>query len=222
MRRFVLMIAVATLLAFSTAGLAQEKTVKVAILNIQAAIAQSNDGQQAAKQLQDRFGPKRAELEKQQQEINALQEQLRNQQKTLSDDARNKLLRTIDDKTRAFNRTNEDATADFQQAEQDAINEIGRKMMGVISEHAQKNGFALVLDVSSPQTPVLYADSAIDITQTIMELYNQASAKPTASAAPKAPATPAAPAAPAAAPAAQSAAPAAAPASGQTKPASTP
>lgn len=217
MKRRIPAIAIGFLVAFVAASQAQEKTPKVAILNIQIAIAQSNDGQKAAKQLQDRFGPKRAELEKQQQEINALQEQLRNQGKTLSDEARNKLLRAVDDKTRVFNRTNEDATTEFQTAEQDAINEIGRKMMGIISEHAQTNGYGLVLDVSSPQTPVLYADAGIDITETIIQLYNQSAANATGSSAPSAPAQPAAPA-PAAAPAATGTPSP----SGQTQPASTP
>ena len=161
---------------FPVAGIAQEKTPKIAILNIQQAIAQCNEGQQAAGQLQTKFGSKREELEKQQREINDLQNQLKNQDKTLSDDARNRLIRSIDEKTRIFNRTNEDATNEFQQAEQDAINEIGRKMIGVINDHAQKSGYTLVLDVSSPQTPVLYADASLDITQKVIELYNAASA----------------------------------------------
>lgn len=164
---------------------------KVGIINIQAAIAQSNEGQEAAKTLRDKFAPKRAELEKQQKDISDLQQQLRTQEKTLSDEARTKLLRTLDDKTRAFNRTNEDATSEFQQAEQDAINEIGRKMLGVISEYAEKNKYSLVLDVSSPQTPVLYAEAVLDITQEIINLHNQATAK-TASGPASAPATPAA------------------------------
>jgi len=162
---------------FPSATFAQEKPLKVAILNIQQAIAQCNEGQEAAKALQAKFAPKRADLEKQQREINDLQNQLRNQEKTLSDDSRNKMLRTIDDKTRVFNRANEDATSEFQQAEQDAINEIGRKMVGIISDHAQKNGYTIVMDVSSPQTPVLYADAAIDITPKIIELYNAATPK---------------------------------------------
>jgi len=162
---------------FPSATLAQEKPLKVAILNIQQAIAQCNEGQQAAKALQAKFAQPRADLEKQQREINDLQNQLRNQEKTINDDTRNKMLRTIDEKTRVFNRANEDATSEFQQAEQDAINEIGRKMLGIISDHAQKNGYTIVLDVSSPQTPVLYADSAIDITPKIIELYNAATPK---------------------------------------------
>ena len=172
------------MLCLGTSGFAQGNATKMAIINIQVAIAQSNDGQEAARQLQTRFGPKRTELETLQREITELQNQLRNQERTLSEEARNRMLRSIDDKTKALNRSNEDATAEFQQAEQDAINEIGRKMMGVVDEYAKKNSFSLILDVSSPQTPVLYADSAIDITPTVIELYNQATAKPAASAAP--------------------------------------
>jgi Skp family chaperone for outer membrane proteins len=198
MKRLVPGILTIILLAGATAVRAQGQGTKVAIINIQVAIAQSNDGQKAASALQTKFAPKQQELSKAQQEINALQDQLRNQEKTLNEDARNKLLRSIDDKTRAFNRTNEDVTHEFQTAEQDAINEIGQKMMNVLGEYAQKNSYGVVLDVSSQQTPVLYADPATDITKDIIDLYDQATATPAASTAPAAPA-PEAKAAPAAA-----------------------
>lgn len=162
----------ALLVVFSASGFAQDTAQKVAIIDIQAAIARSKDGQAAIRDLQDKFAPKRVELENQQREISDLQNQLRNQEKTLSDEARTRLLRTLDDKTRRLNRDNEDATVEFQQAQQDVINGIGRKILGVISEHAQKNGMDLVLDVSSPQTPILYANATIDITQAIIELYD--------------------------------------------------
>lgn len=208
MKRLIPGIVMGCLLA-GMASQAQEKASKVAIINIQVAIAQSNDGQQAAKKIQAKFAPKQQELTKAQQEITALQDQLKNQEKTLSDDARNKLLRSIDDKTRVFNRSNEDATAEFQTAEQDAINEIGRKMMNVVSEYAKKNNYDLVLDVSSPQTPVLYADPVNDITKAILELYDQATAMPASGSAPAASTEPTA--APAAAAPAGGAAPATTP-----------
>src|SRR3972149_10365219 len=157
MKRVVPGVLTTILFAGAAVGMAQEKASKVAIINIQIAIAQSNDGQKAAQGIQAKFAPKQQELTKAQQEITTLQDQLRNQEKTLSEDARNKLLRSIDDNTRAFNRTNEDATAEFQTAEQDAINEIGQKMMNVLSEYAQKNNFDIILDVPSQQAPVLYA-----------------------------------------------------------------
>ncbi len=173
----------ALLVVFSASGFAQDAAQKVAIIDIQAAIARSKDGQAAIRDLQDKFAPKRVELENQQREISDLQNQLRNQEKALSDEARTRLLRTLDDKTRRLNRDNEDATAEFQQAQQDVINGIGRKILGVISEHAQENGFSLVLDISSPQNPVLYANATIDITQAIIEQYDAAAAAAEAAAA---------------------------------------
>ncbi len=209
MKRCVLPAAVGMVLVFSGTARAQQAATKLAIMDVQRAISQSNDGQQAAKEITERFGPTRAQLEKQQKEIADLQQQLNAQDKTLSDDARTKLMRSIDDKTRVFQRSNEDATSGFQTAQQDAINEIGRKMLGVIDEYAKKNGFAVILDVSSPQTPVLYADEALEITDDIIGLYNQATAKPAAAA----PASPA-PAAPASKPPAAGAGAGSAPAGG--------
>ena len=72
------------------------------------------------------------------------------------------------------------------------MQELGNKVMAVLEKFATANGYALVLDVSNPQTPVLWAASAIDITADIVKLYDQAnpgtgapsSAKPPAGAAP--------------------------------------
>src|SRR3954454_19147535 len=54
------------------------------------------------------------------------------------------------------------------------MQELGTKVMAVIEKYATQNGFDLVLDVSNPQTPVLWAASAIDITADIVKLYDQA------------------------------------------------
>ncbi|MGC8793376.1 MAG: OmpH family outer membrane protein, partial [Bryobacteraceae bacterium] len=174
---------------------AQQQPTKVGIIHIQQAIISTKDGQKAAAELQERFDPKRKELEKKQSEIQALQEQLRRGANTLSEEARQKLMREIDAKTRALNRETEDAQAEFDQEQQKILQELGGRLMQVIDKYARDNGFALILDVSSPQTPVLYAANSIDITQAIVELYDKNSPSATApasgTAAPK-PATPSA------------------------------
>jgi outer membrane protein len=78
------------------------------------------------------------------------------------------------------------------------MQELGGKMMAVLEKYATQNAFAVVLDVSNPQTPVLWAASAVDITNDIVKLYDQAY-----------PGTAAAPAAPAAKPTTPAAKPAA-------------
>lgn len=152
---------------------AQPQPTKVGIIHIQNAIISTKDGQQAAAELQNRFEPKRKELEKKQSEIQSLQEQLRKGANTLSDDARQKLMREIDSKTRSLNRETEDAQSEFDQEQQKILQELGGRLMQVIDKYARDNGFALILDVSSPQTPVLYAANSIDITQAIVELYDK-------------------------------------------------
>jgi outer membrane protein len=179
--------------------LAAQQPTKVGIIHIQQAIISTKDGQKAAAELQQKFEPKRKELEKKQNEIQALQEQLRRGANTLSEEARQKLMREIDAKTRALNRETEDAQAEFDQEQQKILQELGGRLMQVIDKYARDNGFALILDVSSPQTPVLYAANSIDITQAIVELYDKNA--PSAQAPPATPASPAKPATPAARPA---------------------
>lgn len=172
----------------------QAQPTKVGIIHIQNAIISTKDGQKAAAELQNKFDPKRKELEKKQNEIAALQEQLRRGANTLSEEARQKLIREIDAKRRALERETEDAQTEFDQEQQKILQELGGRLMEVIDKYARDHGFALILDVSSPQTPVLYAANSIDITQAIVELYDKYSPSSTSTA----PATP--PAKPAASP----------------------
>lgn len=182
-------------LAASLSG--QTQPSKVGIIHIQNAIISTRDGQQAAAALQSKFDPKRMTLEKKQSEIAALQEQLRRGANTLSDEARQKLMREIDARTRALNRETEDAQSEFDLEQQKLLQDLGGRLMQVIDKYARDNGFTLILDVSSPQTPVLYAANSIDITQAIVEIYDK-NAPSATSAAPAKPAAPS-PAKPAAA-----------------------
>ncbi|MCS6951276.1 MAG: OmpH family outer membrane protein [Bryobacterales bacterium] len=166
----------------------QTVPTKVGIINIQQAILSTRDGQKAANDLQQRYEPKRKELEQKQNEINALREQLNRGSNTMSEEARQALMRQIDQKTRALNRDTEDAQADFEQDQNRILQELGQRMMVVIGKYARDNGYALILDVSSPQTPVLYAANGIDITSDIVALYDKNT--PSDTAATSTPATP--------------------------------
>ncbi len=179
---------------------------KVAIINITGAILGTKDGQVAASALQARFAPRQQELQKKQAQIAALREQLSKGSATMSQEAKDRLMREIDTDTKALNRDTEDAQADLDQEQGKVQQDLGGKVMAIIDQFATRNGFAVVLDVSNPQTPVLWAASAVDITPEIVKLYDQAHPN---SAAPSTAARPAAaPARPIGAPAAAPPAPA--------------
>src|SRR5664279_1413684 len=182
-------------LVLGMAAMAHAQTpAKVAIIHVQNAILQTKDGQKAASELQGRFAPKKAALDKKQADIAALQDTLRKGSATMSEDAKAKLMRDIDTNNKSLQRDTEDAQADLDQEQGKIMQELGSKVMAVLEKYATGNGYALVLDVSNPQTPVLWASQTIDITADIVKLYDQANpgtgttaAKPPAGAAPVAP-----------------------------------
>jgi outer membrane protein len=157
-------------MAFAQAGAAG--TTKVGVINIQSALIGTRDGQKAAQELDAKRAPKQKELESKQNTINQLRDQLNKGSNTMAPDARTKLVREIDQRTTSLNRDLEDAQAEFEQDQQKILNDLGQRIMTVIDKYARDNGYTLILDVSSPQTPVLYATNQIDITQEIIKLYD--------------------------------------------------
>jgi len=189
---------VPTLVLAATLGVqAQAPPNKIAVIAIQQAIVATKDGQKAAAELDSKAGPKKKELEQKQNDISSLQDQLTKGQNTLSEGTKTDLYKSIESKKKSLQRDFEDAQAEMDQEQQKILQQLGQKMMAIIERYARDNGYTMVVDVSNPQTPVLYASPSIDITKDIIELYDKSTAQMSA---PKPAATSAKP--PASAPAA--------------------
>jgi len=147
---------------------------KVATIQVQAAILSTGDGKKAQNDLTSKFNGRKQALEKKQSDIAGLQEQLKRGSATMNQDARDKLARDIDAGQRALKYDGEEFEADVQQEENKIMQDLGSKIMDVIVKYATQQGFAMVIDISPQQSPVLWADPAVDITQEVIKLYDQA------------------------------------------------
>lgn len=146
---------------------------KVGVINIQAAIASTAEGKQAAAELQSQFAPRTNELQNMQKQIEDLRNRLQTGQSTLSDEEKSRLQREGDQLTRTFQRKQQEFQDDTNDAQQDVVNRIGRKLVDVLNKYSKENGYSIVLDDSSQQTPVIFAANQIDVTQDIIRLYDQ-------------------------------------------------
>jgi outer membrane protein len=173
--------ALALALVLSVPALAQSATpaasaaptvTKVGIVNIQAAIVNSNEGQRDFESLQKKFDPKRTELENLNKEVDELQKKFNTQGDKLNEDARGELLKQIDAKKKTLQRNYEDANTDIQAQQNEIANRIGQKLVEVLDKYAKDNSFTLILDVSGQSSPVLWAASSVDITKPVVEAYN--------------------------------------------------
>ena len=198
MRRKFAPYTLALLLAVSLSALAQAgkpapsasapvaAPTKIGIINIELAIIGSNEGQLKFAALQKRFEPKQNELQTLNKEVEDLKKQLTTQGDKLNDDARAGLVKTIEQKQKSLQRSAEDAQNDFQTQQKELANEIGRKVLQTLDKYAKENGFAVILDVSNPQSGVLWAGASTDVTNDIVDAYNTESGIPPPAPAPSA------------------------------------
>jgi outer membrane protein len=161
--------------ASAQAASASSPTLKIGIVSIQDAIVATNEGKKEFDALQSKFNPKKAELETQNTEVENLKKQYDAQKDKLSPEAGASQVKTIEAKQKLLQRNYEDAQTEFQQAEQEVVNRIGSKMLTVLEKYAKDNGYAVVLDVSNPQTPVLWFAEGTNITKQLVDAYNASS-----------------------------------------------
>jgi outer membrane protein len=144
----------------------------LAILNVQEAISRTGEGQKLIRELEQKYQPARQRLESKNQRVQGMREQLQKGANTMSAEAQRNLNRDIQRAEVDLKREMEDARGEFSQEQNQLFNAVGSKMMVLIDQYSKDNGLQIVLDISNPQSPVLYAVNEINITNAIIEAYD--------------------------------------------------
>lgn len=151
---------------------------KVAVIRFQAAVAGTNEFQRDYADLQKKYDPRRQQLKSEGDQIDSLTKQLQAQANTLSEDQRASRAADIDNKRKQLQRDLQDAQSDFQQDMQETFNKVAQKVGEEMTEYAKAHEYAVVLDASQQDSPVLYAVDGDDITKSVLDAYNQKSGIP--------------------------------------------
>ena len=102
---------------------------KVGIVSIQDAIANTNEGKKELEALQQKFAPRQAALQTQNDELENLKKQLQAQGDKLSEEERSSRVRSATEKQKSLQRSAEDFQNEVQTAEQEILNRLGKKML---------------------------------------------------------------------------------------------
>lgn len=162
---------------------------KVAVLNVQAAIANTADGKQAAAEMQSQFAPMQSQMDDLRKKIEETEKRLQTGQNTLSDEEKIKLERQDQLYQNQARRFQEQMNEEAQAARAEIVDRISRKMDDVLKKYASENSFTAVIDSSSQA--IVFALPGADITEAIVKLYDQT--YPVKAGTTPKPATPAAP-----------------------------
>jgi Skp family chaperone for outer membrane proteins len=190
--------------AAATAVAPEAIPAKIALVAFEQAVFATNEGQRAVQDVQEKYKPKKTQIDTLAQEVDSLKKQLQSAPATLSDEERATRLRNIDTKEKQLNRDAEDAQTAYNADLQEAYGKIAAKVSVTLKNYVSQNGYTLLLDVSGQQSNVMWATPSTDVTQAVVTAYNTSSG--VAAPAPSAPSA-SAPARPRTTPAPKPAAP---------------
>jgi len=152
---------------------ADNAPTRIAVINIQAAIANTDQGKQTSQELQVKFSPRQNDIGNLSKQLQDIQQRLQDGQNTLSNAEKNRLQFQYQELSRNLQREQQEYQEDVQDARTDAVDSIGQKMLPLINRYANENGYSIVLDTSAQSSPVLFASNSVDITNEIVKLYDQ-------------------------------------------------
>jgi outer membrane protein len=151
---------------FSQIAFAQ---AKVAVINLQKAVLESDEIKKASTQLEAKFKPRQQELEKLQNEIQVIQQQLQSNAGKLNPQAEADLNAQGAKKQRDLQRKGEDLQADVDRERNEILGKSTQKMGDVVKKLAEEKGYDLVVDISN----TIYFKPALEITSDALAAFNK-------------------------------------------------
>jgi Skp family chaperone for outer membrane proteins len=148
---------------------------KIALIAFEQAVFATNEGQRTVQDVQDKYKPKKAQIDTLAQEVDSLKKQLQSAPATLPDEERATRLKNIDTKEKQLNRDAEDAQTAYNADLQEAYGKVAAKVSVTLKDYVAKSGFTLLLDVSNQQSNVMWAVPSTDVTQAVVTAYNTSS-----------------------------------------------
>ena len=142
--------------------------VKVAIVNAQKAMADSDELKKASAAVETKFKPRQDELTKLQADLQSIEQQLASGK--LNQQAAADLQLQGQRKQRDAQRISDDLQADFEKDRQDILGKASQKMQQIIAKLAEEKGIDVIIDASQ----TLYFKPTLDLTADAVAAYNKA------------------------------------------------
>jgi outer membrane protein len=165
---------------------------KIAVIDFEQAILESDAGKAATAQYNKDIEPEKAKFEKVAKEVDDLQKKL---QDAKTEAEKGPIRSELDSKTREAQFVQETAQRRSDELKQKLLQPIAMLANRVIDQYAKANNLAIVFDPTTQDSNIVFANKASDITSEIIRGMNEEFAKDPKLASPSA-SVPAAPAKP--------------------------
>lgn len=153
----------------SIAGIGSAQT-KVGVVDLQKAVLSAAEIKKASAEMEAKYRPRQAEIEKLQKEIADIQQNLQVNGNKLTADAVADLTAQGQRKQRDLQRMNEDLQGDVDRERNDILSRSTQKMQDIIKKVADEKALDMVVDANN----TLFFKSTMDITTDVLAAYDKA------------------------------------------------
>jgi Skp family chaperone for outer membrane proteins len=182
MKKFGFLISLSICLALLsvTASFAQQQTYKIAVVNSTKAFETSTEGKKAYAQFMERDNKIKADLQKQDDAIRALENRMNTGRLTMTPEAITATQVDHDKKVTERKRYEEDATRDFGTLQQNVATKIRDELLTIVKALRKEKGYDVIFDLQP--SGIADFEPALDITDELVRRYDasKASAAPVA------------------------------------------
>lgn len=150
--------------AVSANGVSADESLKIGYVNPGRVSDEAPQADAAREQLQEEFAPRDEEILSMQDSLRALEDRLAEQRLSLGQDEQEEMQQQIVVQRRQIQRQQEAFREDFNMRRNEALGDLQRRILRVVSEFAEEQGFDLVVSDG-----VVYASDQVNITDRIIQ-----------------------------------------------------
>jgi outer membrane protein len=144
--------------------------VKVAVVDLQRALNQTEDGRRAKRQLKRLFKRRQTILDKKQTELKKMKADISRQKNVLSRDALQKRLEQYQQAFVKLQTTYVEYQRELAKKEAQLTGEILEKMQKIVQDIGQAEGYTVILERN--EGGVIWAPRKVDLTEKVIDEYN--------------------------------------------------
>lgn len=155
-------------LAASAATSDARADMRIGVVNVQYAVAQTEDGIRAQNTFKKVFDKRQQDLDARQTDLTKMRDDIERQSRILSREALTRRMEDWQKRMVDLQTLYVEHNKELQKKQGELTNPIMKKLLGVISRIAKKNGYDVVIDAQA----VPYVRADLDLTDQVVQMYN--------------------------------------------------
>jgi outer membrane protein len=178
MKKQLVIVALVCAIGLPFQAIAQTPTLKIAYIDLQKVMMESEKGKEAKKNLADEFDKLRKNLNQKQDELQKMKDAVEKQATTMTPEARSDKEKQYQARLKEYQRLQSDYEAELRQKDQEFSQKILKELEDIVKVLGESEKYTLILERT--QAGILFATPAVDATDKVISLYNDSAKKKSA------------------------------------------